>query len=177
MIRNSVLLLIMFLLVTGEAISKSSNEEGDMIRWITGDDLIETYIEIPLHRVGPTTKTNFKVKEFECSCGRKHPNYISLKLVRELQLLRSSVQDAAKDLKDIIGEIDPALIITSGYRCTDHNKDEYGTESSWHLVGHAADVLCPKNMPFAVFLYLAKQLGFNQIIPYEEENFIHLVKH
>lgn len=72
---------------------------------------------------------NFKKSEFKCKCGGKYcngyPHEIAYSLVEMLQNLRNKYGKAAK--------------ITSGVRCTQHNKNVGGVEGSKHLTGQAAD--------------------------------------
>ena len=42
-------------------------------------------------------------------------------------------------LEDIRSHFNCAVIISSGHRCPQHNKDEGGEENSQHLLGKAAD--------------------------------------
>lgn len=71
--------------------------------------------------------TNFTKEEFSCPCCGK--NNIDLILVNCLQILRN--------------ELRKSIIITSGCRCTDHNRSVGGSENSLHLAGKAADFHVP----------------------------------
>ena len=70
---------------------------------------------------------NFGLWEFEC----KHCQAVKIhpELVRRLQIAR-----------DRIGR---PIVITSGYRCPEHNRAVGGASNSQHLYGTAADVKCP----------------------------------
>ena len=70
---------------------------------------------------------NFVVSEFRCKCGRGHDTLLSTELVGKLQQL-ISVLGASK------------AIITSGYRCSAHDKAVKGTGYGQHTKGLAADV-------------------------------------
>ena len=81
---------------------------------------------------------NFNIKEFECKCGCKMPEFVKknvIELAENLQIIR-----------DEVGRLD----LTNSYRCKDHNSDVGGSTSSQHLVGKAADVksksIKPKEM-------------------------------
>ena len=81
---------------------------------------------------------NFNIKEFECKCGCKMPEFVKknvIELAENLQIIRNEV-----------GRLD----LTNAYRCKDHNSDVGGSTSSQHLVGKAADVksksIKPKEM-------------------------------
>ncbi len=70
---------------------------------------------------------NFRLVEFQC----KHCGSVKLdpELVRRLQAMRD--------------ELGHPLVITSGYRCPEHNKAVGGAAGSQHLHGTAADIVCP----------------------------------
>ena len=81
---------------------------------------------------------NFDLKEFECKCGCKMPDFVKKnveKLAENLQILR-----------DVAGRLD----LTNAYRCKEHNADVGGATNSQHLKGKAADVksktIKPKDM-------------------------------
>ena len=68
----------------------------------------------------------FKEEEFECPCCKE--NKTDSKLITLLDALR-----------DDLGE---PMVITSGYRCPEHNEAVGGSENSSHLKGLAADISC-----------------------------------
>ena len=75
--------------------------------------------------IGP----HFKYNEFRCKCCGKLPDKgIDLNLVLKLETLRM-----------ILG--DKQIIIRSGYRCPNHNKQVDGAPNSQHLYGRAADII------------------------------------
>jgi len=72
---------------------------------------------------------NFDSREFNCKCSKcRHyqPEIIDLSFVETLQKIRD--------------ELGP-MIITSGYRCREHNEIVGGSENSYHLRGWAVDVI------------------------------------
>lgn len=74
--------------------------------------------------MGDLTK-NFSRYEFECPhCGK---NDISKLLVSQLQMLRDKFKKP--------------IIVTSGVRCEEHNRDVGGVLDSKHLTGEAADIV------------------------------------
>jgi uncharacterized protein YcbK (DUF882 family) len=65
------------------------------------------------------------------------------------------------------------IIITSGYRCPEHNVWVKGSPRSLHMAGQAADVLVPFEEQEAV-IRMAERANFSSILPYGKRNFIHL---
>ena len=69
---------------------------------------------------------HFSEKEFRCHCGRCEMPTISPELLEVLEELRS--------------EFTATIVITSGYRCPEHNKAVRGELHSKHMEGIAADI-------------------------------------
>ena len=65
------------------------------------------------------------------------------------------------------------ITITSGHRCVDHNHRVGGVPTSRHIVSMAIDLVPPGSMPLKEFAYRAKEAGFDKVITYPENNFIH----
>ena len=81
---------------------------------------------------------NFNDSEFKCKhCGELK---ISSELVAVLELVRLKFRKP--------------VVITSGYRCSVHNKAVGGSPSSKHLSGIAADIKVKGVAPFKVFDFL-----------------------
>lgn len=72
---------------------------------------------------------HFNVQEFKCKCGGSHDILISKKLVDMLEKLFSKL-DCSK------------IIVNSGYRCSNHDRNVGGNGSGQHTKGTAADVVC-----------------------------------
>lgn len=72
---------------------------------------------------------HFNVKEFKCQCGKSHDILISEELVNKLEDLFDAL-DCSK------------IIITSGYRCAEHDKAVGGSSTGQHTKGTAADICC-----------------------------------
>jgi len=79
---------------------------------------------------------NFKLSEFQCSCGCEMPNNV-LKNIKEL----------AENLQTIRDAIDEPLHLTNAYRCKKKNKQVGGVKDSQHLLGKAADIKVKKFTP------------------------------
>ncbi|MDD6110629.1 MAG: GH25 family lysozyme [Ruminococcus sp.] len=72
---------------------------------------------------------HFNAREFRCSCGKSHETLIASQLVDKLEALYTSLNCSK-------------IIVTSGYRCPEHDKAVGGTSSGQHTKGTAADVCC-----------------------------------
>lgn len=72
---------------------------------------------------------HFNVQEFKCKCGKKHEILIAEELIEKLEKLYSSLNCSK-------------IIVTSGYRCTNHDKNVGGIGTGQHTKGNAADICC-----------------------------------
>jgi len=93
--------------------------------------------------------TNFNSKEFDSPDLMFSGNYISLKLIKILELIRV--------------EIKQPITINSGYRTIKHNKFVGGTKNSSHLRGFAADIRITTDKQRFLFLAAAVKFGINRI--------------
>jgi uncharacterized protein YcbK (DUF882 family) len=71
----------------------------------------------------------FTLDEFECSCCQE--NEMKEEFLERL--------DEARALSSV------PFVITSGYRCPEHNKAIGGVTGSSHTKGWAADIACPSS--------------------------------
>jgi len=79
-------------------------------------------------------------------------------------------------LEALRAKVDQAIVVTSGYRCREHNAAVGGTLQSKHLIGEAADIYCPglallKLLNAAQDLWMFQQGGIGL---YPEQRFIHV---
>ena len=72
---------------------------------------------------------HFNAREFRCSCGKSHETLLASELVDKLEALYATLNCSK-------------IIVTSGYRCPEHDKAVGGTSSGQHTKGTAADVCC-----------------------------------
>lgn len=97
---------------------------------------------------------HFNVKEFQCKCGQKHNTKINFELIEKLERLYT-ILEAKK------------AIITSGYRCPQHDKNVGGNGSGQHTTGNACDVvfydLSGKPISSKIVSCKAQDLGFGGI--------------
>lgn len=107
---------------------------------------------------------NFEEREFACHhCGVvKYKDYH----VINLQAFRRYLNEKFK--KNV------PLRITSGYRCSEHNKAVGGVKNSRHAVGDATDVTTTA-ISVKELYEAAKEFGaFATVIHYTKSNFVHL---
>ena len=100
---------------------------------------------------------HFRLREFECPCCRCVQ--VAPGLVCRLEALR-----------ELWGK---PIVITSGYRCPEHNVWVKGSPKSLHMRGQAADVAVPFEEQEAV-MAMARKADFSSVIPYGKRNFMHL---
>ncbi len=72
---------------------------------------------------------HFNAREFKCKCGKEHDFQVSTDLVDKLEKLYSALNCSK-------------IIVTSGYRCTEHDRNVGGSGSGQHTKGTAADICC-----------------------------------
>lgn len=72
---------------------------------------------------------HFNAREFRCKCGKEHETLISDELIEKLEKLYKAL-DCSK------------IVVTSGYRCTAHEKSVGGSGTGQHTKGNAADICC-----------------------------------
>ena len=100
---------------------------------------------------------HFHLREFECPCCRCV--MLAPRLLCRLEVLR-----------ELWGK---PIVVTSGYRCTEHNVWVKGSPKSLHMRGQAADIVVPFEEQEAV-VAMARNADFSSVIPYGKRNFIHL---
>ena len=92
---------------------------------------------------------NFRLQEFESSCGREMPLEVQknvIQLGQNLQVLRDYLK--------------ASITINSGYRSPERNKKIKGATRSQHLLGTAADIVVkghtPKQVADAIELLISQ---------------------
>lgn len=97
--------------------------------------ILKIFLEDDVHdqkyEFGDTTQLlpHFNVKEFKCKCGKEHEILIAEELFEKLEMLYESLNCSK-------------IIVTSGYRCTAHDKNVCGNGTGQHTKGNAADICC-----------------------------------
>lgn len=111
---------------------------------------------------------HFKPHEWKCKCGRckDRASYAPLgdQLLVRLDILRAA--------------IGAEIIITSGWRCTDHNGTIPGASpTSYHLIGRAADITAEN---YELLAATAERIGklylykWTELIRYPERRYLHV---
>lgn len=72
---------------------------------------------------------HFNISEFRCKCGKEHETLNDLELIEKLEKLYTALNCSK-------------IIVTSGYRCTAHDKSVGGSGTGQHTIGNAADICC-----------------------------------
>lgn len=83
------------------------------------------------YKFGDKTRLSqhFSAYEFQCKCGKAHDFQIEDGLIVKLEQLFAELNCSK-------------IIVTSGYRCTAHDKAVGGNGSGQHTLGTAADICC-----------------------------------
>ena len=83
------------------------------------------------YEYGDTTQItqHFNAKEFRCKCGKEHEFSVSDELVQKLEQLYAALKCSK-------------IIVTSGFRCSSHDKAVKGSGTGQHTLGNAADICC-----------------------------------
>ena len=72
---------------------------------------------------------HFNVSEFRCKCGKEHDTLISDELIANLERLFEALGCSK-------------IIVTSGYRCEQHDKNVGGSGTGQRTLDKAADICC-----------------------------------
>jgi len=72
---------------------------------------------------------HFNISEFRCKCGKEHETLNNPELIEKLEKLFTALNCSK-------------IIVTSGYRCTAHDKNVGGSGTGQHTIGNAADICC-----------------------------------
>lgn len=72
---------------------------------------------------------HFNAQEFRCKCGQAHDFQVSEELVDKLERLYKNLNCSK-------------IIVTSGFRCVNHDKTVGGNGTGQHTKGTAADICC-----------------------------------
>ena len=105
---------------------------------------------------GDSTKltAHFAVNEFQCKCGKGHDFQLDTDLVDKLENLFTAL-DCSK------------IVISSGFRCVEHDKNVGGTVNGQHTLGKAADFCCYDQSGKPIVTYkvccAAQDIGFTGI--------------
>jgi len=111
---------------------------------------------------------NFRTFEFKCPCCG-------------LVELTPKLLDNLQALRDFINRRKPrgegrewGIAITSGFRCFRHNREVGGKNSSYHLIGRAADIHVPGMDVTELHDLVVQSRLFNGIGFYPQRGFVHV---
>lgn len=98
----------------------------------------------------------FRYEEFDCKCKKCRANSEGLGIdIMDLDFLM--MLDDARHKAGI------AFVITSGVRCSSHNRASGGKKDSAHLHGFAADIACSDSRSRGYMIGALYEAGFNRI--------------
>ncbi len=105
---------------------------------------------------------HFNLREFQCKGEKCCGNTVKIdsRLVSMLEALRR--------------ELGVPFVITSAFRCKEHNKRVGGAKGSYHLQGLAVDIACPKGYKVVEFAQICLDAGFTGVGAYPKQNFVHV---
>ena len=107
----------------------------------------------------------FRYEEFDCKCKKCRANSEGLGIdIMDLDFLM--MLDDARHKAGI------AFVITSGVRCSSHNRASGGKKDSAHLHGFAADIACNDSRSRGYMIGALYEAGFNRIGVHRE--FLHV---
>ena len=114
--------------LTKDAVVRLQWHCGLIVDGIAGGDSMRALQLLVGYKAVPGRKItqHFKEEEFACRCCGVLK--VNIRLVKMLVELRASLGGRP-------------VIITSGYRCTEHNRRVGGAKASQHLLGNAADIV------------------------------------
>ena len=72
---------------------------------------------------------HFNISEFRCKCGKEHETLNNPELIDKLEKLYTALNCTK-------------IIVTSGFRCVEHDKSVGGSGTGQHTLGNAADICC-----------------------------------
>lgn len=84
-------------------------------------------------------------------------------------MLDSRAAEALQKVRDKCG----ALTVTSGYRCSAHNKAVGGATDSAHMYGRAVDIAAPASQQERI-KQIALAAGFDKVLCNPEREYIHM---
>ena len=97
---------------------------------------------------------HFAVNEFQCKCGKGHDFQLDTDLVDKLEKLFTALGCSK-------------IVISSGFRCVDHDKNVGGDGKGQHTLGKAADFCCYDQSGKPIVTYkvccAAQDIGFTGI--------------
>lgn len=104
---------------------------------------------------------HINAREIRCKCGKMHATLYNTDTLNKIEQLISAVADYHNTTPE-----NTHIIISSGYRCHDHDKAVGGSGNGVHTAGYALDfemTAAGKGVDSRVIAALAKDIGFTGI--------------
>lgn len=102
---------------------------------------------------------HFKMSEFTCKCGCK-----SCKMDSKFLQMIDNAREYARTF----------FVVTSGYRCKEHNKHVGGSATSSHQYGYAADIKYTNELQLVHIIFGLTKAGFTRIGINMSKKFVHV---
>lgn len=114
----------------------------------------------------------FSIEELSKSKAAQYLKIQNIPGEREAKNLEKLVDNVLDPLRE---EFRGAIIVNSGYRCTELNNALRGAKNSHHLKGCAADITAgSKAMNKILFRIIEKHLPFTQLIDEKDYQWVHV---
>ena len=98
--------------------------------------MVKVFHDVRRQKLDIPLAQNFLLSEFNCKCGWCPTTAVDTRLIERLQQLRDKLNS--------LYDFEAVIIINSGYRCPEHNRQVKGSRHSQHMLGKAADIVVPK---------------------------------
>lgn len=106
-----------------------------------------------------TISENFSYREFEESATAEKKGIINIiHMMQVRDSIKALVDEVLQPLRTVW---ESPLVINSGYRCPELNREVGGVATSQHVKGEAADVACDDPLALA-------QLAYDMNLPYDQ---------
>lgn len=105
---------------------------------------------------------SFSPQEFACKCGKCGKGYPEM---------QPSTLSKLKQARQIAGV---PFVLTSAYRCEEHNRNVGGKPNSAHLRGYAVDIKVQNSQSAMKILKALLSVGFNRIGYNSKTKFFHV---
>jgi hypothetical protein len=154
--------------LTDQAVKAFQHQNGliedGIVGTLTESALNQTAISNALFNPDEQVTEHFNMREFQCECGGRYCNGFPVEvnriLIEKLEMVRQF--------------LDIPLVISSGVRCEELNREVGGVWDSYHKLGRAADVLVYESNGYRVddVADAGEKFGL-KTIRYYDQRFVH----